>query len=197
MMWVNRSYSTGEVRLTSPDPSSKLDIDFNMGSDWRDMERMIMGVRMMIRLQEHPAVRRTCAQIFPVSYSDRARRYAVYSRSNALQMALGGAVMDLGGPVRRLLVDTLIADGPTIADLADESTLKQWIADTGLGHWHATSTCRRAPPTIPALYRPGRTRHGVEGCASAMPRSCRWCRAPHQYPDHHGRREDRGRDLGE
>src|SRR5258705_4952261 len=43
MMWVNRSYSTGEVRLTSPDPAAKLDIDFNMCSDWRDMERMIMA----------------------------------------------------------------------------------------------------------------------------------------------------------
>ena len=82
MMWVNRSYSTGEVRLTSPDPSAKPDVDFNMCSDWRDMERMLIGVRMMIKLQAHPAVQRTCAQIFPVSYSDRARRYAVYSRAN-------------------------------------------------------------------------------------------------------------------
>ena len=39
MMWVNRSFSTGEVRLTSPEPDAKPDIDFNMGSDWRDMER--------------------------------------------------------------------------------------------------------------------------------------------------------------
>ena len=54
MMWVNRSYSTGEVRLTSPDPSAKPDVDFNMCSDWRDMERMIIGVRMMIKLQAHP-----------------------------------------------------------------------------------------------------------------------------------------------
>jgi 5-(hydroxymethyl)furfural/furfural oxidase len=174
MMWVNRSYSTGEVRLTSPDPAAKLDIDFNMASDWRDMERLIMGVRMMIRLQQHPAVQRTCAQIFPVSYSDRARRYAVYSRSNEIQMALGGALMDLGAPVRKLMVDTLIADGPTIDELTDESTMKQWIADTVLGHWHATSTCRMGAADDPgAVTDPAGRVYGVDGLrvcdASIMP----------------------------
>jgi 5-(hydroxymethyl)furfural/furfural oxidase len=174
MMWVNRSFSTGEVRLTSPDPSAKPDIDFNMCSDWRDMERLITGVRMMIKLQAHPAVQRTCAQIFPVSYSDRARRYAVYSRANEIQMAIGGTLMDLGAPVRRLLVDTLIADGPTIEDLADESTMKEWIADTVLGHWHATSTCRMgASNDLGAVTDPAGRVYGVEGLrvcdASIMP----------------------------
>jgi 5-(hydroxymethyl)furfural/furfural oxidase len=174
MMWVNRSYSTGEVRLTSPDPVAKLDIDFNMGSDWRDMARLVTGVRMMIRLQQHPAVQRTSAQIFPVSYSDRARRYAVYSRSNAFQMAVGGALMDLGAPVRKLMVDTLIADGPTIDELADEATMKQWIADTALGHWHATSTCRMGAADDPGAVTDfaGRV-YGVAGLrvcdASIMP----------------------------
>jgi 5-(hydroxymethyl)furfural/furfural oxidase len=174
MMWVNRSYSTGEVRLTSPDPSAKPDIDFNMCSDWRDMERMIMGVRMMIKLQAHTAVQRTCAQIFPVSYSDRARRYAVYSRANKIQMEIGGTLMDLAAPLRRLLVNTLIADGPTIEDLADESTLKQWIADTVLGHWHATSTCRMGASDDPgAVTDPAGRVYGVGGLricdASIMP----------------------------
>ncbi len=174
MMWVNRSYSTGEVRLTSPDPSAKPDIDFSMCSDWRDLERMIIGVRMMIKLQAHPAVQRTCAQIFPVSYSDRARRYAVYSRLNELQMALGGRLMDFSEPLRRFLVDALIADGPTIEELADESTMKQWIADTVLGHWHATSTCRMGAPGDPgAVTDPAGRVYGAQGLrvcdASIMP----------------------------
>lgn len=174
MMWVNRSYSTGEVRLTSPDPSAKPDIDFNMCSDWRDMERMLIGVRMLIKLQAHPAVQRTCAQIFPVSYSDRARKYAVYSKANQIQMALGGALMDRHGPLRRFLVDKLIADGPSIDDLADEATMKAWIADTVLGHWHATSTCRMGAARDPgAVTDPAGRVYGVEGLrvcdASIMP----------------------------
>ncbi len=174
MMWVNRSYSTGEVRLTSSDPSAKPDVDFNMCSDWRDMERMLIGVRMMIKLQAHPAVQRTCAQIFPVSYSDRARRYAVYSRANQIQMAIGGRLMDFRASLRGFLVDKLIADGPSIDDLADEATMKAWIADTVLGHWHATSTCRMGAAGDPgAVTDPGGRVYGVEGLrvcdASIMP----------------------------
>jgi 5-(hydroxymethyl)furfural/furfural oxidase len=174
MMWVNRSYSTGEVRLTSPDPSAKPDIDFNMCSDWRDMERMLIGVRMMIKLQAHPAMQRTCTQIFPVSYSDRARKYSVYSKANEIQMALGGALMDLHEPLRRFLVDKLIADGPSIEDLTDETTMKAWIADTVLGHWHATSTCRMGAAGDPgAVTDPAGRVYGVEGLrvcdASIMP----------------------------
>lgn len=174
MMWVNRSYSTGEVRLASVDPSAKPDVDFNMASDWRDMERLILGVRMMIKLQQHPAIQKTVEQIFPVSYSDRARRYAVYSRWNALQMDAAGRLMDVGAPLRRFLVKTLIADGPTIEDLADEATLKQWIANTVLGHWHATSTCRMGAADDPgAVTDPAGRVYGVDGLrvcdASIMP----------------------------
>ncbi|HZO46642.1 MAG TPA: GMC family oxidoreductase N-terminal domain-containing protein [Xanthobacteraceae bacterium] len=174
MMWVNRSFSTGEVRLTSPGPSAKPDIDFNMCSDWRDMERMILGVRMMIKLQANPAVQRTCTQIFPVSYSDRARRYAVYNRRNKLQMAIGGALMDLSEPLRRTMIDTLIADGPSIEDLADDATLRQWITDTVHGHWHPTSTCRMGASNDPgAVTDPAGRVYGVSGLrvcdASIMP----------------------------
>jgi 5-(hydroxymethyl)furfural/furfural oxidase len=174
MMWVNRSYSTGEVRLTSADLNAKPEIDFDMCSDWRDVDRMVTGVKMMIRLQEHPAIRRTVKEIFPVSFSDRARKYAVYSRSHAIQAALGGAMMDAGERLRRLMIRTLIADGPTIEDLADESVMKDWIRSTVLGHWHATSTCRMGAVDDPgAVTDPSGRVYGVEGLricdASIMP----------------------------
>ena len=174
MMWVNRSFSTGEVRLTSPKPDAKPRVDFNMGSDWRDMERLVLGVRMMIKLQQHPAIRQTVEEIFPVSYSNRARRYAVYSRLNEMQMAIGGALMDSRPAWRRWMIDTLIADGPSIDDLADESTMKEWIAKTVLGHWHATSTCRMGAADDPgAVTDPAGRVYGVEGLrvcdASIMP----------------------------
>ena len=174
MMWVNRSYSTGEVRLTSPDPDARPDVDFDMCSDWRDMDRMVMGVKMMIRLQAHPAIRQTVEEIFPVSFSDRARKYAVYSRSHAVQTALGGTLMDTATPLRRLMIRTLIADGPTIDDLADESVMKEWIRATVLGHWHATSTCRMGASDDPgAVTGPSGRVYGVAGLrvcdASIMP----------------------------
>jgi 5-(hydroxymethyl)furfural/furfural oxidase len=129
---------------------------------------------MMIKLQEHPSIRAHVEEIFPVSYSDRARRYAVYSRLNEIQMTIGGALMDFRPALRRAMIDMLIADGPTINDLADESTMKEWIAQTVLGHWHATSTCRMGAPDDPgAVTDPAGRVYGVEGLrvcdASIMP----------------------------
>ena len=89
MMWVNRSFSTGEIRLRSREPNASPDIDFNMCSDERDMERLVKGVRLLVKLQAHPAIQDTVDQVFPVSYSDRARKLALYSRWNKLQTDVG------------------------------------------------------------------------------------------------------------
>jgi 5-(hydroxymethyl)furfural/furfural oxidase len=174
MMWVNRSYSTGEVRLTSADSAAKPDVDFNMCSDWRDMERLVMGVRMMIRLQAHRAIQDTAEEVFPISFSDRARKYAVYGRLHAVQTWIGGALMDSAAPLRRSIIRYLIADGPTIDELADESVMKDWIRATVLGHWHATSTCRMGAPDDPGAVTDSSARvYGVSGLrvcdASIMP----------------------------
>jgi 5-(hydroxymethyl)furfural/furfural oxidase len=129
---------------------------------------------MMIRLQAHPAIQDTVEQVFPISFSDRARKYAVYGRSHAMQTWIGGAVMDTAAPLRRLIVRNLIADGPTIDDLADESVVKEWISSTVLGHWHATSTCRMGAPDDPGAVTDAAGRvYGLSGLrvcdASIMP----------------------------
>ena len=62
MLWVNRSYSEGEIRLTARDRSAPLDIDFNMCSDPRDLERLVLGTRLMCRLQADTAVQDTVEQ---------------------------------------------------------------------------------------------------------------------------------------
>lgn len=143
MLWVNKSYSTGEVKLVSADWRDEPEVDFNMVSDERDLVRLMEGTRLMARVQTHPAVRSQTHEIFPVSYGDRARRVAVYSRFNRFQTWLGGHLMDSWGPLRRWMIETLIADCPTIEDLlADETVLKGWIRDTVLGHWHPSCTNR-------------------------------------------------------
>lgn len=175
MVWANKSYSTGEVRLTSADPNAPIDVDFDMCSDARDLDRLVMATRLMIKLQENPAIRGAVEEIFPISYSDRARKLAVYSRFNEFQTWLGGKVMDASSSLRRFLIDTLIADGPTVADLAnDESVMIDWIRDTVLGHWHASCSCRMGAADDPGAVTDSHGRvYGVAGLrvadASIMP----------------------------
>ena len=175
MLWVNKSYSTGEVRLNPSDPMAEPDVDFNMCSDTRDLDRLVIGTRMMIRLQKSAAFGDSVHDIFPISYSDRARRAAVYSTYNKFQTWLGGQVMDASGPLRRLLIRKLVADGPTVDDLLnDEQTMVSWIRSSVLGHYHASCSCRMgAPDDVGAVCDPSGRVYGTTGLrvcdASIMP----------------------------
>jgi 5-(hydroxymethyl)furfural/furfural oxidase len=175
MLWVNRSYSTGELKLVSAEPSGPLDIDFNMCSDPRDLERLMAGVRLLCRLQADPAVQAEVDQVFPVSLSDWARRLAVHKPINAVQTWLGAMAMESSPLVRRWMVDKLIADAPSIDELAnDDSACRDWIRSAVLGHWHASCTCRMGKSDDPgAVTDPSARVYGIEGLrvadASIMP----------------------------
>jgi 5-(hydroxymethyl)furfural/furfural oxidase len=143
MMWVNRSFSTGEIKLKSADPTVRPDIDFNMCSDPRDMRRLIDGTRTLIKLQAHPAVRAACEEIFPVSFSDKARELAIYNRWNDIQTKVGAALMEAAPFARKAIIKYMIADAPSIEDLAkDDSVCAEWVKGAVLGHWHVSCTNR-------------------------------------------------------
>jgi len=165
MLWVNKSYSTGEVRLNASDAMAEPDVDFNMCSDPRDLERLAIGTRMMIRLQAKAALQDTFHDIFPISYSDRARRAAVYSPFNRFQTWLGGQLMDASGPLRRFLIRTLMADGPSMDDLmSDDSVMEEWIRASVLGHFHASCSLRMGAADDPgAVTDPSARVYGVSG----------------------------------
>jgi 5-(hydroxymethyl)furfural/furfural oxidase len=175
MMWVNRSFSTGEVKLSSADSARPLDIDFNMCSDPRDLERLVTGVRLMCRLQADPAFQASVEQVFPISLSDWARRLAVHRPINAIQTWLGAVAMESSAAVRRWMIEKLIADAPSINELAsDDGACRDWIRSAVLGHWHASCTCRMGSSDDPgAVTDPSARVYGVEGVrvadASIMP----------------------------
>jgi 5-(hydroxymethyl)furfural/furfural oxidase len=175
MLWVNRSYSTGEVTLKSADPSAPLDIDFNMCSDPCDMERLVIGTRLMCRLQADAAVQDTVEQVFPISFSEWARKLAVHSKLNAAQTFAGAMLMESSSALRHLMLDWLVADAPSLDDLAnDDGACREWIAGAVLGHWHASCTCRMGAAGDPgAVTDPSARVYGVEGLrvadASIMP----------------------------
>ena len=57
------------------------------------MERLVIGVRLMCRLQADAAIQGEVEQVFPISLSDWARRLAVYGPLNAAQ-TLGRRLAD-------------------------------------------------------------------------------------------------------
>ena len=83
--------------------------------------------------------------------------------------------MDASGPIRRLLIRKLVADGPTVADLKnDEQTLVSWIRSSVLGHFHPSCSLRMGAADDPgAVCDPSARVYGVSGLrvcdASIMP----------------------------
>jgi 5-(hydroxymethyl)furfural/furfural oxidase len=175
-LWVNHSYSTGSVTISSADPKAEPDIDFNMCGDRRDMDRMIAGVRVIAKMIRHPTVQDSVHASFPVSYGDKARKVGAYSNWNRFQTWIGAHMMDALPPVRNWVINNMIADGPSIDDLlADDANIEKWIRDTVLGHWHASCTCRMGAADDPeAVTDPGARVYGVTGLrvcdASIFPR---------------------------
>ena len=164
-LWVNRSYSTGELTLSATDPQGEPNVDFDMCSDRRDMDRMITGVRMMAGLCARPEMQRVMTELFPVSNNAQARKYGMHSSYNHVKTWIGAQLMDASPGIRRVLLRTLIADGLAIEDLlADDSVIEQWIRDTVLGHWHASCTCRMgAAGDSGAVTDPSAKVYGVDG----------------------------------
>jgi 5-(hydroxymethyl)furfural/furfural oxidase len=146
-----------------------------MCSDARDLERLLLGTRLMCKLQADPAVQDAVEQSFPISYSDWARRLGVHSTVNAVQTWTGAALMDSSAALRRWMIDKLIADAPSIEDLAhDDGACRDWIRGAVVGHWHASCTCRMGAADDPLAVTDASARvRGVEALrvcdASIMP----------------------------
>ncbi|MBB43623.1 MAG: hypothetical protein CMM44_07660 [Rhodospirillaceae bacterium] len=174
-LWVNRSYSRGEVTIAGTDPLEEPIVDFNMCSDRRDMERLIAGVKLMAKICDQPEFKDVVIDFFPVSYSSRASKYSVYKSWLAFETWTASILMDALPFARSWFVDNMISDGPTIRELAeDELTCENWISSTVLGHWHASCTCKMGAPDDPmAVTNPSGKVYGVEGLrvadASIMP----------------------------
>ena len=150
MMWVNRSFSTGSITLNSLDPMASPDVDFNMCSDPRDMARLIDGTRRLIKLQAHPDIQAATEEIFPVSFSDKARALAIYSPWNDVQTRIGAAVMETSALARKAMIKYMIADAPSFTELNnDDEACAAWIKSAVLGHWHVSCTNRMGSPDDP------------------------------------------------
>lgn len=165
LVWINKSYSTGEVTLASPDPYEEPKVDFNMCSDRRDLDRLVKGVRFLAVLHASPVLRAAVHEIFPATYSDSVRRSMAPSWSNGVKTRIASALMDGSSTLRKLFVNKVINEGPSLEELlVDDETIESWVRQTVTGHWHASCTCRMGAPDDPyAVTDPDGRVYGVDG----------------------------------
>jgi 5-(hydroxymethyl)furfural/furfural oxidase len=165
LVWVNKSYSRGSVRLASRSPEAAPEVMFDLLGDERDLVRMREGVRFLISLFDHAAVRNVAGRPFPTAYTERYKRLAAVNRRNAGITTLLGPALDLSAGLRDRLIRDLITDGTRYEDvLHDDAALDAYLRATVTGIWHATGTCRMGDPGDPmAVCDPEGRVIGVQG----------------------------------
>jgi 5-(hydroxymethyl)furfural/furfural oxidase len=165
LLWVNKSYSTGEVRLRSADWRDHPVPHFNLCSDRRDLDRLKAGFRFLAELFAAPPLRAITTDPFPSSYSERVRSVGTVNLKNYLATGLLACLMDLPFGVRGHLIKNVLTGGATVRDLlADEAALEEFVKTTATGTWHASGTCRmgRAGDPAAVVDTAGRA-HGIAG----------------------------------
>lgn len=148
--YIGRSYSTGEVRLTSPNPDDEPYVNFNWLSDPRDMDRMTDAFRRMARILASDPVPNYLSNLFASRLSQRVRNVSQKNFKNAVLTNIAATIMDSSASLRKLLFDKVISDCLPLPELlADAGKLERHVRDNVQSAWHASCTCRMGDPANP------------------------------------------------
>lgn len=165
LIWVNKSFSRGEVRLRSADPYDEPIVDFRLLSDGRDFDRLKQGFRKAAAILTDPGLSRTAGPVFPTSYSERVKKVSGPGLWNAIQLKILAKLLDWAGPLRGTVIQSVITLGISLDKLlGDEAALHEFIGNSVAGVWHASGTCRMGASGDPMAVTDGEGRvHGLDG----------------------------------
>jgi 5-(hydroxymethyl)furfural/furfural oxidase len=166
LTFINKTYSeTGQVKLASRSPLAEPDVEFNLLSDRRDLDRLMSGFRKMAALQMSPPLKAVTDKPFPASYSDRVRKIGVVNAKNKMLTKIAATLMDGPAALRSYMIDNFVVEGFTFDDVMnDDEALEAFVKKAAIGVWHASCSCRMGRPDDPmaVVDTQGRVR-GVQG----------------------------------
>ena len=173
--WINKSYSTGSVSLTSDKVVDEPEVNFRMLSDGRDLRRLKIALRSGAETLLDPGLDGYRGTVFPSSYSPRVAKVAVPGKWNALQRGLLSGMLDIAGPMRAALIHSVVTLGTTVDGLlGNDAELTEFVKRHVGGTWHPSCTCRMgSADDHGAVTSPTGKVYGTEGLrvcdASLMP----------------------------
>lgn len=166
LTFVNKTYSeTGQVKLSSRDPSAEPIVEFNLLSDRRDLERLMSGFRKMAAIQMSDAVKAVTDKPFPAAYTDKVRKIGVVNTRNRILTRIAATLMDGPAALRHYLIDNFVVEGFTFDDVInDDEALEAFVRKATIGVWHASCSCRmgRADDPMAVVDTEGRVK-GIQG----------------------------------
>jgi 5-(hydroxymethyl)furfural/furfural oxidase len=151
LIFINKPFSeSGEVKLTSRDWRVEPEVNFNLLADWRDVTRLLDGVRRAARMHDAPALRAVAPDPFPAYYSERMRRYVAITWQNRLRTSVLAALLEGPQALRRLLIDRLIIESFDMNGVMNNDEIgESFVRQAATGIWHASCTCRMGADNDP------------------------------------------------
>jgi 5-(hydroxymethyl)furfural/furfural oxidase len=164
----------GRVWLTSPDPHTPPQIEFDFMSDERDVRRMSEAVARTLEIAAHCHGALDCGEAFPLRFSDRVRNLNQLTTKNRVKTALLARLFDLSP---RVADWALSAGGETVSlrEIAtDRARLEEHVIASAAGVFHPVGTCRMGRSNDQnAVVDADANVHGISGLrvadASIMP----------------------------
>lgn len=166
ILFVNRTYSeTGQVTLRSADWRDEPNVDFNLLSDRRDLERLVLGFRHLAGIMASDVMRETTSNPFPASYGDKVKQVGMITKKNEIMTGVMAKLLDGPAVLRNYLFDKFITDGLDIKQMMeDDDAMEAFARKAAVGVWHASCSCRMGADDDPMAVtnNAGKVR-GVQG----------------------------------
>ncbi len=166
ILFVNKTYSeTGQVRLKNRNWSEEPEVEFNLLSDRRDLDRLADGLKRLAPIYADPVMQTAISNPFPASYSDKVRQVGEINTKNKVLTTIMAKLLDGPGFLRKILIEKLIMEGYTVDDILNsEEAAEDFIRRAAVGVWHASCTCRMGAreDTMAVTNNAGRV-HGLGG----------------------------------
>jgi 5-(hydroxymethyl)furfural/furfural oxidase len=175
-LWCNQPQSQGSVQLVSTSPDDYPRVDLNLLSAPADLQRMMHGVRQLVRLAVCEALNPNSDDLFPAGFTPAIKKLSAVTRRNAVLTQVLGAMLDVPAGLRGPVLRRFMNGGRSMAAvLADDAQLEAFVRANVFGVWHASGTCRMGQAGDPeAVVDPAGRVIGMENLyvadASVMPR---------------------------
>jgi 5-(hydroxymethyl)furfural/furfural oxidase len=175
---VNKPYSTGTVRLLGPEAEREPEVDLNLASDSRDLQRLVDGFKRLYAIMESPSVKAEINTWFLAGYTDAVRAMSVRKPSNWLKTAAAAALFDYAPFARDQLIKRRFGTTERLHAMArDDNAIADWAKSSVWSGWHVSGTCKLGAADDPMAVLDSKCRvRGTQGLrvadASVMPSIC-------------------------
>lgn len=138
-----KAYSSGQVRLRSADPAIEPEVKFNLLSDRRDLERLIIGLKLCLEILSDKRVTALRNEVF-LPKNKSVRSLGRHNAWNWLRASVISSVFDAPAPIRRVLLGHSMLDPEAVA--RDPVALRQIVQQEADCSHHVCGTCRMGSP---------------------------------------------------